>query len=108
MGQGMHHNQEYNKQLSDKISGKHTRGKSFNGKSTLVEMASPREGNLQQNFKKVFNNESDQDSYESKKTAGQVLLQSIRLDIHKYIYVCVLHTLYRHHCRILSYQYSTG
>ena len=59
---------------------------------TLAEMA--REGNLKGNFKKVFNNESDQESYESKKTAGQVLLQSIRLDIHKYIYVCVLHTLY--------------
>ena len=59
---------------------------------TLAEMA--REGNLQQNFKKVFNNESDQDSYESKKTAGQVLLQSIRLDLHKY--VCYIHTLYIH------------
>merc|ERR1711934_75264 len=49
-----------------------TRSKSSNGKSTLAEMA--REGNLQQNFKKVFNNESDQDSYESKKTAGQAML----------------------------------
>ena len=56
---------------------------------TLAEMS--REGNLKGNFKKVFNNESDQDSYESKKTAGQVLLQSIRLDIHKYMCVCYIH-----------------